>query len=103
VHECPAYVNAGTCPNQNCHLPHPDSAGQIRQHKTKNASGMRLATNIHKSIGDIDATLKDAAGCVERSQTNEINNGTTFVQLHNRHLKPLAEEEFCSDQDFVQF
>lgn len=97
VHECPAYANTGVCRDKKCRLPHPDSAGQIRQHQTNSSMITKLAISECKPAGDLDLSGQ------EKDAHNKTNDETNFTQLNQSQLQSLAERQFLSQQDFVHF
>ena len=97
VHECPAYANTGVCRDKKCRLPHPDSAGQIRQHNTNSTTITKLPITNDKDSGDIDSPGQ------EGDDLDKTNDEANFMQLDKSQTKSLAEQNFPAQQDFVHF
>lgn len=97
VHECPAYANTGVCPDKKCRLPHPDSAGQIRQHQNNSSMITKSAVAEHSPTDDPDSSGQG------EDDHDIVNDDMNFDQLNESLLQSLAERQFLSQQDFVHF
>ena len=111
VHECPAYANTGVCRDPKCRLPHPDSAGQIRQHNSTTNSTMNttktVATADTHNSGDVDPPGQeeevDNDNPIDDDDDDDDDEDANFAQLQKRRLQSVTERQFLSQQDFVQF
>lgn len=97
VHECPAYANTGVCHDKKCRLPHPDSAGQIRQHQSNSSTIAKSAVTDRSPTGGSDPPGQ------EKDDHDNPNDETTFAQLNQSQLQTSADRQFLSQQDFVHF
>lgn len=97
VHECPAYANTGVCRDKKCRLPHPDSAGQIRQHQNSSSMITKSAVAERSSTGGPDLSGQG------KGDDNTTNDETSFRQLNQSQLQSSPDRQFLSQQDFVHF
>ncbi|MCJ1466108.1 hypothetical protein MMC07_004727 [Pseudocyphellaria aurata] len=100
VQECPDYANNGACGNKNCHLPHVDRAGQIRNHAAKSTD---ISQNSVPQSGDASDTdiLSDEEEFDEIDSDDVDSDGldNDFIQLSHDN----ASQTLSQQQDFVHF
>ena len=106
VHECPAYANTGVCNDKKCRLPHPDSAGQIRQHQNTSSTTTKSAVAEHSAIGGPDPSGPEKNGPDipdDDDDDDDDADETNFAQLNQSRLPTSGDPQFLSQQDFVRF
>lgn len=106
VHECPAYANTGVCNDKKCRLPHPDSAGQIRQHQNNSSTTAKSAVAERSPMGvpDLSGQGKDSPDMPDDDDNADDDvDETDFAQLNQSRPPTSGERQFLSQQDFVHF
>lgn len=104
VHECPAYANTGVCNDTKCRLPHPDSAGQIRQQNSNSNSTSTM--NTKPAVADNEnsgGVTVDSPGQEKDDYDHKSNDDTNFTRPNQNHSTSASERQFLTQQDFVGF